>query len=159
MNVVRRVLVGLLFATAVVTTGCVFVDYGSYTEVNLEGDFDTEGDAFRWNGSVRLGGTENYTYDDVVICFYDSDDQLLYRSEEFALDDTSLERSFDVTLDRSPKYIMIDAPRFWETSDDLSVDYRVRRHVQGTKTSFVEYVYNTAGSREELPVQGCAAGG
>ena len=122
--------------------------------LNFQGSVQSSPDGFHMDGTVEAEGpvTDKRVFRDVVICLYTEDDQLLYTTSPADLPEPGGKVNVSLTINETPKYIVINSTDFWDVSG-LAVTYYSREVVEG------ETLFPTTrvDSPDKLPVRGCTA--
>ena len=128
--------------------GCVRTYPGEGIVVSYYGSFNSSDSGFVMDGQLRSGGgvSERSTYQDVTICLYTEDGDLIHAER---LGEWDLKpRNISIMTTCVPEFIVIDSPDFWDSEN--TIEYYTRRN----NTTF--YSHDTL-TRKELPHSGCKA--
>jgi len=94
-------------------SGCTIVDQpGHANTVSYSGDFNSSGDVFIMNGYLYQDGTDTQTLNNVSVCGYSEDGELLFAEEVLPFE---VKRDVTIQSDRHPRYVTIYSDEFWES--------------------------------------------
>ncbi|NLV11812.1 hypothetical protein [Haloarcula argentinensis] len=134
----------LTVAIAVVVSGCLSGDSGG--SINFSGDLNTTDSSFRLDGKVVNSGYADVTHRNVSVYLFTANGSIINSTHI-----GTLQRSADVTLtaDRIPKYVIFNAPSFWEY-DEIDVSYY--EFVKDSESPNGIYTERSVSSESEFPV-------
>lgn len=149
----NRILAVVCLSVVLMTAGCIGGDPPPKTEIAYSGSFNVSNDSFRMVGAVTENGyhPDKKTYRGIMVCFYSDRGELLFKTPPKTMNETR-RTSVSVTLDRVPKYVIINSSGFWSAERVQRVAY------YGMMTNGGEPVYKEkwADHHEELPIQNCS---
>ncbi|GAA3879127.1 hypothetical protein [Haloarcula argentinensis] len=114
----------LILTVAIGLAGCTYPTASGY-EVDLDGIPERNDGGFEMHGEVEVADTtapvRNFT--DVSLKFYDNDMSEITQINLGRMSTDSsvapIRRSFNISLDQQPTYIILESPDFWNS--DVSV--------------------------------------
>lgn len=131
-------------------SGCTLGDQpgrGSY--VSFSGDFNSSGDEFVMNGYLYQSGTDTQTLNNVSVCGYTEDGELLFAEP---VPPFEVKQDIRISSSEHPHYVVIYSEEFWESDSlwpfsDGKVDAVM--YWQSQDMGLTPY---WAGKKDELPV-------